>query len=142
MAAGDPCAVAILGASAADPPPGLGPRGARRIVVPSGHYENSVMLNEGMDMSLRGRPAERVDPQPAVVGPDLRGDAHRDLPRAVPRGGGRACCVGGPQALRTAARLADWVILDVFPLGARVIRMVRQVHDGAAGRLPAKSAQG
>jgi creatinine amidohydrolase len=34
--------------------------GARRIVVLSGHYENNMMLNEGIDLSLRGRPAEGV----------------------------------------------------------------------------------
>ena len=31
--------------------------GARRIVVLSGHYENSMMLHEGIDLSLRGRAA-------------------------------------------------------------------------------------
>src|SRR5215469_5643230 len=34
--------------------------GARRIVVLSGHYENNMMLNEGIDLSLRGRPADGV----------------------------------------------------------------------------------
>jgi creatinine amidohydrolase len=32
--------------------------GARRIVVLSGHYENSMMLHEGIDLSLRGRAAD------------------------------------------------------------------------------------
>jgi creatinine amidohydrolase len=34
--------------------------GARRIVMVSGHYENSMMLHEGIDLSLRGRPADGV----------------------------------------------------------------------------------
>jgi creatinine amidohydrolase len=34
--------------------------GARRIAVLSGHYENSMMLHEGIDLSLRGRPADSV----------------------------------------------------------------------------------
>jgi hypothetical protein len=49
------------------------------------------------------------------------------------------------EARRRFARppaLADWVILDVFPPPGEVIRMIQQAHDGAAGRLPAKSAQG
>jgi creatinine amidohydrolase len=34
--------------------------GARRIVVLSGHFENSVMLHEGIDLSLRGRPTDDI----------------------------------------------------------------------------------
>jgi creatinine amidohydrolase len=34
--------------------------GAQRIVVLSGHYENAMMLHEGIDLSLRGRPAGSV----------------------------------------------------------------------------------
>ena len=34
--------------------------GARRIVMVSGHYENSMMLHEGIDLSLRGRPADGI----------------------------------------------------------------------------------
>jgi 5,10-methylenetetrahydromethanopterin reductase len=43
-------------------------------------------------------------------------------------------CVGGPQALRTAARHADGVILDGFLPRSEVARMVRHVHDAAGGR--------
>jgi creatinine amidohydrolase len=32
--------------------------GARKILVLSGHYENTPMINEGIDLSLRGRKAE------------------------------------------------------------------------------------
>ena len=42
-------------------------------------------------------------------------------------------CVGGPQALRSAARHADGIILDVFLPPSEVARMIRQVHDGAGG---------
>ena len=42
-------------------------------------------------------------------------------------------CVGGPQALRSAARLADGVILDVLLPPGQVARMIKQVHDGAGG---------
>lgn len=41
-------------------------------------------------------------------------------------------CVGGPQALRTAARQADGVILDAFLSTREVERMIAEV-DGAAG---------
>lgn len=43
-------------------------------------------------------------------------------------------CVGGPQALRTAARQADGVILDAFLSTREVRRMIDQVHGAAAGR--------
>jgi 5,10-methylenetetrahydromethanopterin reductase len=42
-------------------------------------------------------------------------------------------CVGGPQALRLAARHADGVILDGFLPVERVGRMVQHVHDSAGG---------
>ena len=45
-------------------------------------------------------------------------------------------CVGGPQALRSAARLADGIILDVFLPPSEVARMIGHVHDGAGGRFP------
>ena len=51
-------------------------------------------------------------------------------------------CVGGPQALRTAGRLADGVILDVFLPPGEVARMVKQVHDGAAGRFAGELGAG
>lgn len=43
-------------------------------------------------------------------------------------------CVGGPQALRTAARHADGVILDAFLSTREVSRMIDQVHGAVAGR--------
>ena len=43
-------------------------------------------------------------------------------------------CVGGPQALRSAARLADGIILDIFLPPSEAARMIRHVHDGAGGR--------
>lgn len=42
-------------------------------------------------------------------------------------------CVGGPQALRTAARQADGIVLDAFLSTGEVTRMIRQIH-GAASR--------
>ncbi len=51
-------------------------------------------------------------------------------------------CVGGPQALRAAARLADGVILDVFLPPGEVARMVRQVHGGADGRFAGEIGAG
>lgn len=42
-------------------------------------------------------------------------------------------CVGGPQALRTAAGQADGIILDAFLSTREVMRMVGQVNDAAAG---------
>jgi alkanesulfonate monooxygenase SsuD/methylene tetrahydromethanopterin reductase-like flavin-dependent oxidoreductase (luciferase family) len=51
-------------------------------------------------------------------------------------------CVGGPQALRTAARLADGIILDVFLPPGEVARMARQVHDGAGGRFTGEICAG
>lgn len=43
-------------------------------------------------------------------------------------------CVGGPQALRTAARQADGIILDAFLPTSEVTRMIHQIHDAAANR--------
>jgi 5,10-methylenetetrahydromethanopterin reductase len=51
-------------------------------------------------------------------------------------------CVGGPQALRMAASLAEGVILDVFLPPGEVSRMVRQVHDGAADRFAGEIGAG
>jgi alkanesulfonate monooxygenase SsuD/methylene tetrahydromethanopterin reductase-like flavin-dependent oxidoreductase (luciferase family) len=43
-------------------------------------------------------------------------------------------CVGGPQALRTAARQADGIVLDAFLSTGEVTRMIRQIHGAAASR--------
>lgn len=51
-------------------------------------------------------------------------------------------CVGGPQALRSAARHADGIILDVFLPPSEVARMIRQVHDGAGGRFTGEIGAG
>jgi 5,10-methylenetetrahydromethanopterin reductase len=42
-------------------------------------------------------------------------------------------CVGGPQALRTAARQADGVILDGFLPVSAVTRMIREIHGATTG---------
>ena len=51
-------------------------------------------------------------------------------------------CVGGPQALRAAARRADGVILDVFLPPGEVARMVRQIHAGADGHFTGEIGAG
>jgi 5,10-methylenetetrahydromethanopterin reductase len=51
-------------------------------------------------------------------------------------------CVGGPQALRSAARVADGVILDVLLPPSEVARMIRQIHDGAGGRFTGEIGAG
>jgi 5,10-methylenetetrahydromethanopterin reductase len=51
-------------------------------------------------------------------------------------------CVGGPQALRSAARLADGIVLDVLLPPGEVARMIRQVHDGAGGRFTGEIGAG
>ena len=51
-------------------------------------------------------------------------------------------CVGGPQALRMAARLADGIILDVFLPPAQVARMISQIHEGAGGRFAGEIGAG
>ena len=51
-------------------------------------------------------------------------------------------CVGGPQALRVAARQADGIILDVLLPRAEVARMIRHIHDAAAGRFAGEIGAG
>jgi 5,10-methylenetetrahydromethanopterin reductase len=43
-------------------------------------------------------------------------------------------CVGGPQALRAAARQAEGVILDAFLSTREAKRMIDQIHGATAGR--------
>jgi alkanesulfonate monooxygenase SsuD/methylene tetrahydromethanopterin reductase-like flavin-dependent oxidoreductase (luciferase family) len=80
---------------------------------------------------------EQVSYQGSIV--TLR-DAQLDVPPDPPPQ--VFYCVSGPQALRTAARLADGVIFDVFLPPAEVARMVKQVHDGTESRFTGEIGAG
>lgn len=77
------------------------------------------LLWSGEEVSYSGR-CVTLDNAQLEVRPDLPPDIYY--------------CVGGPQALRTAARQADGIVLDAFLSTGEVTRMIRQIHGAAASR--------